>query len=134
MMDSLNGVSGAVNGLGTAFQEGCCACKTAILEGSYQNQLANCQQTNTILQQSQALQNTVANGFTNVGFLLERNACDIKENSTANTQKIIDTLNAHWNLEQQTTIQQLRDEIGRLNQTSALIAALKTSSTAAAGA
>ena len=134
MMDSLNGVSGAVNGLGTAFQEGCCACKTAILESGYQNQLANCQQTNTILQQSQALQNTVTNGFTNVGFLLERNACDIKENSTANTQKIIDTLNNHWNLEQQTTIQQLRDEIGRLNQTSALIAALKTSSTAAAGA
>lgn len=113
-------------------QEGFCGVKSAILEQGYQNQLGNCQQTNTILMQSQALQNTVQNGFTNLGFLLERNACDIKETSTMNTQKIIDTLNGHWNLEQQTTIQQLRDEVGRLNQTNTLIAALKTTSTAGA--
>ena len=142
MMDALNNLAaasgtaqaatlGAVNDLASSFQEGCCACKTAILESGYQNQLANCNQTNTILQQSQALSNTVSNGFTNIGFLLERNACDIKENSTANTQRIIDTMNNHWSLEQQTTIQQLRDEIGRLNQTSALIAALKPASTTA---
>ena len=140
-MDALNsmsagqaGVLGAVNALGSTFQQGCCDCKSAILESGYQNQLANCQQTNTILQQSQALQNSVANGFTNIGFLLERNACDVKENSTANTQRIIDTMNNHWSLEQQTTIQQLRDEVGRLNQTAALIAALKPASTTAAGA
>lgn len=108
-----------------------CGIKTAILEQGYQNQLSNCQQTNTILMQSQALQNTVQNGFTNLGFLLERNACDVKETSTMNTQKIIDTLNNHWNLEQQTTIQQLRDEVGRLNQTQALIAALKPTTTTA---
>jgi len=141
-MDALNNMAaangtasasilGAVNGLGSAFQQGCCECKSAILESGYQNQLANCQQTNTILQQSQGLQNTVTNGFTNLGFLLERNACDVKENSTANTQRIIDTLNNHWSLEQQTTIQQLRDEIGRLNQTSTLIAALKPAATTA---
>ena len=103
-----------------------CGIKTAILEQGYQNQLNNCQQTNTILLQSQSLQNTVQNGFTQIGFQSERNACDIKETSIANTQKIIDTLNNHWQLESQTTIQQLRDEIGRLNQTNALIAALKT--------
>ena len=141
-MDALNNMAaangtasasilGAVNGLGSQFQQGCCECKSAILESGYQNQLANCQQTNTILQQSQGLQNTVTNGFTNIGFLLERNACDVKENSTANTQRIIDTLNNHWSLEQQTTIQQLRDEVGRLNQTAALIAALKPASTTA---
>lgn len=140
-MDALNnmaagqaGVLGAVNALGSTFQQGCCDCKSAILESGYQNQLANCQQTNTILQQSQAITNTVQNGFTNIGFLLERNACDVKENSTANTQRIIDTLNNHWSLDQQTTIQQLRDEIGRLNQTAALIAALKPTTTTAAGA
>ena len=137
-MDALNNMAagqanvlGAVNNLGSTFQQGCCDCKSAILESGYQNQLANCQQTNTILQQSQALQNTVTNGFTNVGFLMERNACDIKETSTANTQRIIDTLNNHWSLDQQTTIQQLRDEIGRLNQTAALIAALKPATTTA---
>lgn len=103
-----------------------CGIKSAILEQGYQNQLNNCQQTNTILLQSQGLQNVVQNGFTQIGFQSERNACDVKETSIANTQKIIDTLNNHWQLESQTTIQQLRDEIGRLNQTNALIAALKT--------
>lgn len=112
--------------LGGQMAEQCCGIKGAILEQGYQNQLNNCQQTNTILMQSQGLQNTIQNGFTNIGFLLERNACDVKETSTLNTQKIIDTLNNHWNLEQQTTIQQLRDEVGRLNQTNTLIAALKT--------
>lgn len=115
--------------LGSQMADQCCGIKTAILEQGYQNQLNNCQQTNTILMQSQGLQNTIQNGFTSVGFQLERNACDIREVSTANTQRIIDTLNSHWNLEQQTTIQQLRDEIGRLNQTNSLIAALKTTTT-----
>lgn len=78
--------------------------------------------------QSQALQNAVQNGFAQVGFQAERNACDTKKTSTQNTQKIIDTLTNHWNLGQQTTIQQLRDEIGRLNQTNALISVLKPSS------
>lgn len=103
-----------------------CGIKSAILEQGYQNQLGNCQQTNTILQQGQAITNTIQNGFTSIGYQIERNSCDVKETSIANTQKIIDTLNNHWQLESQTTIQQLRDEIGRLNQTNALIAALKT--------
>lgn len=119
-----SGIMTGINALGTAFQEGCCACKTAILESGFENRLANCNQTNTILQQSQGLQNTMQQLGMTLGFQAERDACAIKETSTANTQKIIDTLNAHWNLEQQTTIQQLRDEIGRLNQTNQLIAAL----------
>lgn len=110
-----------------------CGIKSAILEQGYQNQLANCQQTNTILQQSQALTNVIQNGFTSIGYQIERNSCDVKETSIANTQKIIDTLNNHWNLEQQTTIQQLRDEVGRLNQTNTLIAALKPAATTTAG-
>lgn len=103
---------------------------TQILSQGYQNQLNNCNQTNTILMQSQALQNAVQNGITALGYQSERNASASQQNSTANTQRIIDTLNNHWNLEQQTTIQQLRDEIGRLNQTNALISSLKGTATA----
>ena len=115
--------------LGSKVDTAACGIKTAILEQGYQNQLNNCQQTNTILLQSQGLQNVIQNGFTQIGFQIERNACDVKETSIANTQKIIDTLNNHWQLESQTTIQQLRDEVGRLNQTQALIAALKPTTT-----
>lgn len=124
--NAATGLNAAINALGSTFQQGCCDCKSAILESGFENRLANCQQTNTILQQSQGLQNTMQQLGMTLGFQAERDACDIKETSTANTQKIIDVLNNHWNLEQQTTIQQLRDEIGRLNQTNALIAALKT--------
>lgn len=80
--------------------------------------------------QSQQLQNTVQNGITALGYQSERNNSQTQQNSTANTQRIIDTLNNHWNLEQQTTIQQLRDEIGRLNQTNTLISSLKGTTTA----
>lgn len=103
---------------------------TQIISQGYQNQLNNCSQTNTILMQSQALQNAVQNGFTALGYQSERNASANQQNSTANTQRIIDTLNNHWNLEQQTTIQQLRDEIGRLNQTNTLISSIKGTATA----
>ena len=126
MVGGFANVAQDINGVQSAIQNTGCGIKTAILEQGYQNQLANCQQTNTILQQSQALTNTIQNGMTQLGFQLERNACDVKETSTANTQKIVDTLNNHWNLESQTTIQQLRDEIGRLNQTNALVAALSS--------
>lgn len=123
-------VQAAVNQMSTLMQGGMNNINTSILSHGYQNQLNNCQQTNTILMQSQALQNTVQSGFAQVSFQNERNACDAKETSTQNTQKIIDILTNHWNLKQQTTIQQLRDEIGRLNQTNALITALKSTTTA----
>lgn len=103
---------------------------TSILSQGYQNQLNNCNQTNTILMQSQALQNTIQNGVTALGYQSERNSSATQQASTANTQRIIDTLNNHWNLEQQTTIQQLRDQIGRLNQTNTLISSLKGTATA----
>ena len=125
-MQAVNGNSEAIAQLSQTLSVGFNQVQSALSQG-YQNQLNNCQQTNTILMQSQALQNAVQNGFAQVGFQAERNACDAKETSTQNTQKIIDTLTNHWNLEQQTTIQQLRDEIGRLNQTNALISVLKPS-------
>lgn len=127
---NIGDLAGNVNDFARQMCDCCCQTKTAILEQGYQNQLANCQQTNTILQGNQGLQNTIQNGFTNLGYQNERQACDIKEASLANTQRIIDTLNAHWSLEQQTTIQQLRDELGRQNQTQALEAFILANKTA----
>lgn len=123
-------VQSAINQMSQFMQGGMNNLNTSILSQGYQNQLNNCNQTNTILMQSQALQNTVQNGITALGYQSERNASASQQNSTANTQRIIDTLNNHWNLEQQTTIQQLRDEIGRLNQTNTLISSLKGTTTA----
>ena len=92
--------------------------KTTTLEQGYQNQLANLQQTNTI----QA-------GFANIGYLIQQQGQMLAANDTANTQKVLDWLCNSKQLEQATTIQQLRDEVGRLNQTQDIINSLKTTTT-----
>lgn len=127
---NVDNVKNGLNNLATLTQGGMNNINNSILNQGYQNQLNNCNQTNTILLQSQALQNAVHEGFANIGFQSERNASATQQTSSVNTQRIIDTLNNHWNLEQQTTIQQLRDEIGRLNQTNTLISSLKGTTTA----
>lgn len=128
---SADNITAAINVMASQMQQNCCDIKTGIMSQGYQNQLSTCQQTNTILQQSQQLQNTVANGFTNVGFLLERNACDIKETSLANTQRIIDTLSNHWSQEQQGLINSLQSQLSEQRILNA-VAASKTTTTAGA--
>lgn len=86
---------------------------TSILTQGFQNQLANCQQTNAI-----------QNGFTQLGFQAERNACEIKEQSLLNTQKIIDTLSNHWSTADQTKIAQLEARLATSEQTQTLLSAI----------
>lgn len=127
---STDRISTAINIMAGNMQQNCCDIKTAIMSQGYQNQLSTCQQTNTILQQSQALTNTVTNGFTSIGYQLERNACDIKETSLANTQKIIDTLNNHWTTEQQGLINSLQSQLSEQRILNA-VAASKSTTTGA---
>ena len=125
---STDKIATAVNVMSNQMQNGMCGIKTEILSQGYQNQLSTCQQTNTILQQSQALTNTVTNGFTSIGYQLERNACDIKESSLANTQRILDTLNNHWGQEQQGIINSLQSQLSEQRILNA-VAASKTTPT-----
>lgn len=126
---STDKIAGAVNLMASQMQQNCCDIKSNIMSQGYQNQLSTCQQTNTILQQSQALTNTVTNGFTSIGYQLERNACDIKETSLANTQKIIDTLNNHWSSEQQGIINSLQSQLSEQRILNAVNASKTTSTT-----
>lgn len=125
---STDKIATAINVMAGNMQQNCCDIKSTIMSQGYQNQLSTCQQTNTILQQSQALTNTVQNGFTSIGYQLERNACDIKETSLANTQKIIDTLNNHWSSEQQGIINSLQSQLSEQRILNA-VAASKTATT-----
>lgn len=125
---STDKIAGAVNLMASQMQQNCCDIKTSIMSQGYQNQLSTCQQTNTILQQGQALTNTVQNGFTSIGYQLERNACNIKETSLANTQKILDTLNGHWSQEQQGIINSLQSQLSEQRILNA-VAASKTTPT-----
>lgn len=110
-----------INSFARDMQNCCCQQKQITIEQGYQNQLASERQTNTM----QA-------GFANIGYLIQQEAQKLQANDTANTQKILDWLCNSKQLELQTTVQQLRDENGRLQQTQDIINALKTTTTAGA--
>ena len=143
----LNGVTMASANLGFQIQNTGCGISKEILNQGYQNQLNNLNQTNqiqqgfcntqNILQQGfNATQNVVANGFTNIGYQIQTAACNIQQTSCNNTQKILDYLVNSKQLDQATTIQQLRDQVGRLEQTQQLLNAInaKSSTTPTTGA
>ena len=143
----LNGVTMASANLGFQIQNTGRGISKEILNQGYQNQLNNLNQTNQIqqgfcntqnmLQQGfNATQNVVANGFTNIGYQIQTAACNIQQTSCNNTQKILDYLVNSKQLDQATTIQQLRDQVGRLEQTQQLLNAInaKSSTTPTTGA
>lgn len=128
---STDRVTTAINVMSSQMQTGMCGIKTDILSQGYQNQLSTCQQTNTILQQSQALTNTIQNGFTSIGHQIQMMGCDIEKNDLANTQKIIDTLTTHWSSEQQGIINSLQSQLSEQRILNAVAASKTTPTTGA---
>jgi hypothetical protein len=128
---STDNITAAINAMSSQMQNGMCGIKTEILSQGYQNQLSTCQQTNTILQQSQALTNTVQNGFTAIGHQIQMMGCDIEKNDLANTQKILDTLNNHWGQEQQGIINSLQSQLSEQRILNAVNASKTTPTTGA---
>ena len=128
---STDRVTAAINAMSSQMQTGMCGIKTDILSQGYQNQLSTCQQTNTILQQSQAITNTIQNGFTSIGHQIQMMGCDIEKNDLANTQKIIDTLTTHWSSEQQGIINSLQSQLSEQRILNAVAASKTTPTTGA---
>lgn len=128
---SVDAVTAAINAMSSQMQTGMCGIKSDILSQGYQNQLSTCQQTNTILQQSQAITNTIQNGFTSIGHQIQMMGCDIEKNDLANTQKIIDTLNNHWGQEQQGIINSLQSQLSEQRILNAVNASKTTPTTGA---
>jgi hypothetical protein len=126
---STDKIAAAINVMSSQMQQNCCDIKSAILSQGYQNQLSTCQQTNTILQQSQAITNTIQNGFTSIGHQIQMMGCDIEKNDLANTQKIIDTLNNHWSSEQQGIISSLQSQLSEQRILNAVNASKTTPTT-----
>lgn len=107
-----------------AIKDCCCTTQKAILEQGYQNQLANCQQTNTIMQGINGVNVGVERGFSNVGFETQKQTCDIIKAITDSQQKTADLLNNKWQNDQAREIQDLKNEISQLKQTEAITAAV----------
>lgn len=126
---STDNVIGAINAMSTQMQQGNCQIKTEILNQGYQSRLDNCQQTNTILQQSQNIANIIQSGFASQSTQIQLLGCEIEKTSIANTQRIIDTLNTHWSQEQQGLINSLQSQLSEQKILNAIAAKSATPTT-----
>lgn len=107
----------------------CCQTQQNIIKMGYENQLGQKDIVNQ-MQQGFSYTNTgLERGFSNVGFQMSQMACDLKTNANANTQRIVDVLNGHWQQDLQQRYNDARLELSQQRQNATLIAALKTTAT-----
>lgn len=127
---STDQVTAAINAMSSQLQAGQCGIKTEIISQGYQNQLANCQQTNAILNGFAQTQNQIGNLGSALGYQIQSLGCEIEKTTLAQTQSIKDMLGSHWNTEQQSLISSLQSKVATMEQTATLLAALKPTTTA----
>ena len=113
-----------------AIQNCCCNTQQGILKMGYENQIAIQGQTNALQQNLNFVNSSVERGFSSVGYQMSQDKCDVIRAGQDNTQRIIDALNNHWYADIDRKYQDARLELSQQNQTAALIAALKTTTTA----
>ena len=107
----------------------CCQTQQNIIKMGYENQLGQKDILNG-MQQGFSYTNTgLERGFSNIGYTLAQGFCDLKNAGTSNTQRIIDTLNNHWQEDLQLRLNRAEMELSQQRQNATLIAALKTTTT-----
>lgn len=109
-----------------ALKDCCCQTQQSILKMGYDNQIAIQGQTCALQQGLNFVNSSVERGFSNLGFQNAQDKCDIIRAGQDNTQRIIDTLNTHWQSDLQQRYNDARLELSQLKQNATLIAALKT--------
>lgn len=114
----------------SALQNCCCQTQQNIIKMGYENQLG---QKDIVNQMQTGFSYTNAGlerAASNLGFQMSQMACDLKTNANANTQRIVDVLNNHWQSDLQQRYNDARLELSQQKQNATLIAALKTTATA----
>ena len=117
-----------------ALKDCCCQTQQSILRMGYEQQLATCQQTGELRNGQRDLGSIITQGFSSTAFQAQQDKCDIIRAGQDNTQRIIDTLNNHWNADLQQRYNDARLELSQLRQNATLIAALRTTTTTTATA
>lgn len=116
--------------LTSALQNCCCQTQQNIIKMGYENQLGQKDIVNQ-MQTGFSYTNTgLERATSNLGFQMSQMACDLKTNANANTQRIVDVLNNHWQSDLQQRYNDARLELSQQKQNATLIAALKTTATA----
>ncbi|MCI9284332.1 MAG: hypothetical protein HFJ91_00650 [Muribaculaceae bacterium] len=72
----------------------CCDIKSLIAQGSADNRLAICQQTNAIQNDFQATNRGIERGFAEIGYTLRDQTCNLEKNTDVNTRAVLAKLDA----------------------------------------
>lgn len=107
----------------------CCQTQQNIIRMGYENQLGQKDLLNSIQQGFSYTNTGVERAASNIGNLLQTLACDIKTSGNNNTQRIVDTLNCHWNQDLQQRYNDARLELSQQRQNNTLIAAINAAKT-----
>ena len=89
----------------------CCNLKNAITEGNYQNQIATIQQTNTIKQSVSDVGSAVSRGFSDVGYALRDQTCNLDKSIDGIGDRIIAKLDASEKSSMQDKINALQTQL-----------------------
>ncbi len=125
-------INSIVNGnlqMTMALKDCCCQTQQNIIKMGYDNQLGQ-KDIQNAMQQGFSYTNTgLERGFSSIGNLLQTLVCDLKTNSNANRQAIIDKINDDRYQDVLQRAQRAEFEISQRNQNATIIAALKTTGT-----
>lgn len=126
---SVVSLNNAIDNVRNAMSSCCCDIKTLIQSTSYESQLREQANTNMINNTLCGLTNTITNGFANIGYTAERNTNMIIQAQNANTQRLVDLINTNNVNELTEKLNDARLQLSQSNQTQAIIAALKPTTT-----
>lgn len=104
----------------------CCETKQTITTMGYEGQLRDQANTASIISRIDQLANGVQQGFSQIGFETQKQTNDIIQAGNANTQRIIDTMNAHWTQDLQQRLNDAKLELSQQTQNAYLVSQLKT--------
>lgn len=132
----INAINMGDCGIITAVKDCCCNTQQSILKMGYEQQLATCNQTNTLTNEMtqgfSGLNQAIINGFSQAGYATAQQTCELLNAGKDNTQRIIDTLNNHWNDDLRQRYNDARLELSQKAQNEYLISQLRTTTTPAA--
>ena len=114
-----------------AIKDCCCQTQQNIIRMGYENQLGQKDILERIQSGLDFVNRGVERGFSATAFQAQQDKCDVIRAGQDNTQRIIDTLNLHWQQELQQRYNDARLELSQQRQNAQLIAALKTTGTTA---
>lgn len=95
----------------------------------YENQLGQKDMTNSIQQGFSYTNTGLERGFANIGNLIQNAVCSIQTSGSNNTQRLIDVMNNHWTEDLRQKYNDARLELSQRDQTTAIVSALKTTTT-----